>query len=39
MRPRLLLLDEPFVSLDPRTRRELVGILSRLKAAGVTVAS
>lgn len=37
MRPRLLLLDEPFVSLDPRTRRELVGILSRLKAAGVTL--
>ena len=24
MRPRLLLLDEPFVSLDPATRRELV---------------
>jgi energy-coupling factor transport system ATP-binding protein len=37
MRPRLLLLDEPFVSLDPRTRRELVGILLRLKAAGVTL--
>ena len=37
MRPRLLLLDEPFVSLDPRTRRELVGILSRLKAGGVTL--
>lgn len=37
MRPRLLLLDEPFVSLDPGTRRQLVGILERLKAVGVTL--
>jgi len=37
MRPRLLLLDEPFVSLDPGTRRQLVGILERLQAAGVTL--
>jgi energy-coupling factor transporter ATP-binding protein EcfA2 len=37
MRPRLLLLDEPFVSLDPATRRELVTILSRLRADGVTL--
>jgi len=37
MGPRLLLLDEPFVSLDPGTRRQLVGILERLKAAGVTL--
>jgi energy-coupling factor transport system ATP-binding protein len=37
MRPRLLLLDEPFVSLDPATRRQLVGILARLKAGGVTL--
>ena len=37
MRPRLLLLDEPFVSLDPRTRRELVTVLARLKAGGVTL--
>jgi energy-coupling factor transporter ATP-binding protein EcfA2 len=37
MRPRLLLLDEPFVSLDPATRRELAGILSRLRGAGVTL--
>lgn len=37
MRPRLLLLDEPFVSLDPGTRRQLVGILEGLKAAGVTL--
>ncbi|HTX68540.1 MAG TPA: ABC transporter ATP-binding protein [Thermoleophilia bacterium] len=37
MRPRLLLLDEPFVSLDPATRRELARILARLRAAGVTL--
>jgi energy-coupling factor transporter ATP-binding protein EcfA2 len=37
MQPRLLLLDEPFVSLDPDTRRQLVSILQRLKAAGVTL--
>lgn len=37
MRPRLLLLDEPFVSLDPRTRRELARILRRLKDSGVTL--
>jgi energy-coupling factor transporter ATP-binding protein EcfA2 len=37
MRPRLLLLDEPFVSLDPATRRELAKILSRLRAGGVTL--
>ncbi len=37
MRPRLLLLDEPFVSLDPATRRELARILARLRSAGVTL--
>ncbi len=37
MRPRLLLLDEPFVSLDPSTRRELARILARLRSAGVTL--
>ena len=37
MRPRLLLLDEPFVSLDPATRRDLVAVLGRLKAGGVTL--
>jgi energy-coupling factor transport system ATP-binding protein len=37
MRPRLLLLDEAFVSLDPRTRRELVRILEDLKRSGVTL--
>jgi energy-coupling factor transporter ATP-binding protein EcfA2 len=37
MRPRLLLLDEPFVSLDPATRRQLVAILTRLKESGTTI--
>jgi len=37
MRPRLLLLDEPFVSLDPASRRELARILSRLRSGGVTL--
>jgi energy-coupling factor transporter ATP-binding protein EcfA2 len=37
MRPRLLLLDEPFVSLDPRTRRDLVAMLARLRDDGVTL--
>ncbi len=37
MRPRLLLLDEPFVSLDPATRRQLAAILARLKTTGVTL--
>jgi len=37
MRPRLLLLDEPFVSLDPATRRELARILTRLREDGVSL--
>jgi energy-coupling factor transporter ATP-binding protein EcfA2 len=37
MRPRLLLLDDPFVSLDPATRRHLVAILTRLKGDGVSM--
>lgn len=34
MRPRLLLLDEPFVSLDPAGRRELAAVLVRLREEG-----
>ncbi len=37
MRPRLLLLDEPFVSLDPATRRQLAAILARLRRSGVSM--
>jgi energy-coupling factor transporter ATP-binding protein EcfA2 len=35
MNPRTLLLDEPFVSLDPAGRRELAGVLERLSASGL----
>jgi cobalt/nickel transport system ATP-binding protein len=35
MRPALLLLDEPFVSLDPGSRRELEQVLVRLKGDGM----
>lgn len=34
MRPRLLLLDEPFVGLDPRARQQLVAVLAALRAEG-----
>jgi ABC-type molybdenum transport system ATPase subunit/photorepair protein PhrA len=36
-RPRLLLLDEPFEGLDPRTRGELVAALDGVLADGVAV--
>ena len=35
MRPALLLLDEPFVSLDPASRRDLQAILGDLRATGM----
>ena len=35
MRPRVLLLDEPFVSLDPVARRELAAVLRALVAGGI----
>jgi zinc/manganese transport system ATP-binding protein len=37
-RPRLLLLDEPLISLDPRHQREVVELVSKLqKELGITV--
>lgn len=37
MRPALLILDEPFEGLDTRSRSELVGILNRRNAEGMTI--
>jgi cobalt/nickel transport system ATP-binding protein len=37
MRPELLVLDEPFEGLDPRSRAELVAILNRRNREGMTV--
>ncbi len=37
MRPAALLLDEPFVSLDPGGRRDLACVLERLAGAGMTL--
>jgi cobalt/nickel transport system ATP-binding protein len=38
MNPELLILDEPFAGLDPRSRRDLVGILNGLnKEKGITL--
>ncbi|WP_233515170.1 ABC transporter ATP-binding protein [Marinitenerispora sediminis] len=36
-RPRLVLLDEPTVGLDPQIRQELWGLISSLREQGVTV--
>jgi len=36
-RPRLILLDEPTVGLDPQVRQELWGLVDRLRTSGVTV--
>ncbi|QBI52509.1 ABC transporter ATP-binding protein [Streptomonospora litoralis] len=35
--PRLVLLDEPTVGLDPQVRQELWGLITALRAEGVTV--
>ena len=36
-RPRLLLLDEPTVGLDPQIRQELWALIDRLRSEGVTI--
>jgi cobalt/nickel transport system ATP-binding protein len=37
MRPRLLVLDEPSANLDPRTRRELIEVLDRVRQTMLVV--
>jgi cobalt/nickel transport system ATP-binding protein len=37
MEPELLVLDEPFEGLDPKSRERMVGLLADLAAAGTTV--
>jgi len=37
MRPKLLILDEPFEGLDNRSRTELVGLLNAYNEAGMTI--
>jgi cobalt/nickel transport system ATP-binding protein len=37
MRPRLLVLDEPSANLDPRTRRELIEVLDRVRRTMLVV--
>jgi branched-chain amino acid transport system ATP-binding protein len=36
-RPRFLMIDEPFLGLAPRVVTEIVGIIRKIQAAGVTV--
>jgi lipooligosaccharide transport system ATP-binding protein len=36
-RPRLMLLDEPTVGLDPQVRQELWGLIDRLRAEGTSI--
>jgi lipooligosaccharide transport system ATP-binding protein len=36
-RPRLVLLDEPTVGLDPQVRQELWGLIDRLRAEGTSI--
>jgi len=37
VRPKVLLLDEPTTGLDPRSRRDVWGLVSSLSAQGVTI--
>ncbi len=37
MEPEILAMDEPTANLDPKSRRELIGILKRLKEKGKTL--
>ena len=37
MNPDILLLDEPFASIDPTSRKQFIQILARLHQAGKTI--
>ena len=37
MKPRILVLDEPVAGLDPKSRREFLGLISELHGSGLTV--